>query len=643
MMMWKLACSHFKQSFRNYSALILSLSFTIMILLNFINLLYTDAFDQMSVENQSIIENIVQVVSFVLICFIFFFLWYAVRVFLNARKKEIGIYTFMGLTNQRIGKLYLMEFLMVGFLALFLGLLFGTLTTQLFLMIILKISGLNGVISFRFSIRPIVITSLIFMAFYIFFALSGYVDIVRSSVQDMLVAARKNESVKIGGVVLIIRTVLGIIVLSYGYYYASKEGGMEVMGNIFLATVFVVIGIYLVFGGALPFLFQGFGIWKRTLYRKERILWINNVIFRMKRNYRTYAMVCVLMLCAVTALASGSAMKLRNERRKAFRTTYTFQILTADASLETRFTDKMKQTCELAYTTSIPILQLDSSVVENGGQFYAYYGILPFSAVKEAALEANIVFPYEEVADNEIIEVTHMYLLSILTKRSGIEVKIMDKNYMQLDETNEPYLGYLEEQLSCYVVSDKAYEELKPYGTELYSYNYRIADLSEYERVREVLEEQRAEILAMDPDCYIGVVHLDPTSDDDDWIRIMYPLALFMFLVFITAGGSVMFMKLYHDAFEDRERYLVLNKLGGDIFVIGRALRCELRTAFICPLLLMTISAYFSVHALETMMNTDLKPVLLGSVVVVWTFFYLLYRAMLVSYRKNAGISKLDR
>lgn len=641
MMMWKLAFSHFRQSFRKFFALILSLAFAVLILLNFVNLFYTDAFDYMNDMNRERINNVVQVISFVLICFIFFFLWYAVHVFLNAGKKEIGIYTFMGLTNQRIGRLYLVEFFMVGICALFLGLLFGTLTTQLFLMIVLELSGLDGMISFRFSIKPVAIASAVFLAIYVLFALLGYVNIVKSSVQDMLVAARKNESVRIGGVILMIRTVLGIAVLFYGYYFASKEGGMEVLGNIFLATVLVVIGTYLLFGGFIPFLFQSFGFHKRALYEKGRILWVNNVIFRMRRNYRTYAMVCVLMICAVTALASGFAMKLRCEAIRNFRNTYTFQILVEDASLEKNFTDRMRKECELDYMTSIPILQIDASFFDLGHSysFNSVYAVLPYSAVREAALNAGLDFPYEGLADNEIVDVSRIVLLSTLTKRSGIEIKILDESYVQIDETNEPYLGYLEEQMSFYIVSDDAYEYMKPYGNEFYSFNYRIADSSEYERVKEALDEQREIILKTNPDCYIGTVHLNPDADDDDWLQILYPLCFFMFLVFVTAGGSVLFMKLYHDAFEDRERYLVLNKLGIDTSKLYKSLQSELRTAFLCPIILMTVSSYFSVHALEAMMNTSLRPILAGSVAVVWGFFYLLYKVLIVSYRRNAGIA----
>lgn len=39
------------------------------------------------------------------------------------------------------------------------------------------------------------------------------------------------------------------------------------------------------------------------------------------------------------------------------------------------------------------------------------------------------------------------------------------------------------------------------------------------------------------------------------------------------------------------------------------------------PFLLMSVSSYFSVHALEKMMNTDLLPVNLVSVAVVFVIF----------------------
>ena len=102
MSMIRLALINFKNSFRNYLSLILSLAFTILVLFNFQNLIDSEAFEVLGSKNQEYVEIIVQVISVVLGCFMFFFLWYSTNVFLTRRKKEIGIYVFMGLSNEKI-------------------------------------------------------------------------------------------------------------------------------------------------------------------------------------------------------------------------------------------------------------------------------------------------------------------------------------------------------------------------------------------------------------------------------------------------------------------------------------------------------------------------------------------------------------
>ena len=241
----------------------------------------------------------------------YIFLWYATNVFLTKQKKEIGIYVFMGLSNQKIGKLYMIETSFIGLSALALGTGLGILVTYLFQMILLAISEISVDISFRISSKPILVTAAVYLIMYIIFAVKGYVNIVRSSVLDMVSASRANEYVRQNPVMLFLKTVAGIACLFLGYYLAVKEGGQEIMGNVFAAVVLVIAGVYLLFGGFLPMLLQSLAKKKLFLYKKQRNLWINNVIFRMKKNYRTYAMTCVLMLCSVTALATGFAMKYR--------------------------------------------------------------------------------------------------------------------------------------------------------------------------------------------------------------------------------------------------------------------------------------------------------------------------------------------
>lgn len=627
----KLAYLNFKQNIRNYLSLIISLAFTILIFLNFQNLLYSDSMDVLGKMNKQNVEIIIRAVTFVLGCFMFFFIWYSTNVFLSRKKKEIGIYIFMGLTNQRIGKLYMLETMMTGLAAMVLGVGFGILTTQLFQMILMRISDISAEIHFQISLEPILISAAVYLVIYLIFVLKGYINIVRSSVLDMVSASRQNEYVKQRIPVLAVKSILGVGILGTGYYLAVKEGGMEVMGNVMVAVVLVVIGIYLLFGGLIPMIFQQLAKRKNFLYKKERNLWINNMVFRIRKNYRTYAIVCVLMLCSVTALATSFAMKQRYDGITHFRNTYSFQVMSAEDHLEKDIADIIEKKNDIDYQTKIQILNLDSSYFDTKYQDAAY-GLMAYSQVKQLAQDAGLSFDLKEPKDDEIIDVSRLYLLSIITDRSEEEVTINKKSYKETAETSEPYLGYLQELTSSYfIVNDAEYERFSSLGQKMYVYNYRLKNIyntkASQSELRTYTEGKASSGTAL--------VTIDPNSSDIEWIKVMYSFCVFMFMVFILASGCILFMKVYNDAFEETERYGILRKIGIADRTLKKAAQKELRFAYASPFVVMAVSSYFSVHALAKMMNTDLLGIQLISIAIIFVFFYLCYRLSLAVYLRN--------
>ena len=627
----KMAFRNFRTNFRNYFCLILSLAFAILTLLNFLNIIYTDAFISMGEQNQDKIKSVIGVISFVLGCFMFFFIWYSTNVFLTKRKKEIGIYIFMGLTNQRIGQMYMLETIMTGVSALALGIGAGSIVSRLFLMVFAAVSDIEVDIVYQFAVKPAVVTGIVFISMYLIFAAKGYINIVRSSVLEMLSASRKNEYSQVGSWILIVKTIFGVLVLSTGYYLAVKEGGYEVLNNIMAAVVLVTAGIYLIFGGMLPFLFRRLADNKRLLYRRERALWVNQVVFRMKKNYRTYAMTCVLMLCAVTALATGFAMRERYENLIAFKNTYTFQILRNVPGMQEEGARLIEKDNEIVYQTYTPFLLLDSSLIDTPYQ-NVMYALLPYSFIETLAADAGMEFSLERPADDEIIAVEKVILMSLYTDRSYRTMTINKKKYVESAETRIPYLGGMQENFSFYIVNDEEYERLRPLGMEFYTCNYKIADIYNYEVSRDELKSIRHNT----EESYTEIISVNPSSNQEEWIKTLYATALFMFVVFMLAGISVLFMKLYNDAFEEKERYAVLQKLGIDKGTLGRAISCELCTAYLCPFVITAVSSYFSVSALEKLMTAELKIINVVSVLVILVFFLIFYLVSAALYKKNA-------
>lgn len=630
----KLAFQNFKRSLSTYLSLILSLAFTILVVFNFQNIVYSNLFDGLGETNRNNIDMLINTVTVVILVFSFFFIWYATNVFLARRKREIGIYVFMGLTNQRIAQMYLLETLFIGLTALALGLAAGVLFAQLFQMILLALSDITVDLRLQFDKEAVLSTSCFYGILYGIFALKGYVNIVRSSVIELVTANRKNEYVGQNGFLLVCRAVLGLGVLLTGYYYAVKEGGQEVIEYVLLATVLVIIGVYLLFGGFLPLVFQFLAKNKNYLYKGQRTLWINSMVFRMKKNYRTYAMTCVLMTCSVTALAAGFAMKQRYDNMINFRRVYSFQFLSdlpEQEWLEAQLAGRIEKDNDIAYQARVDILTLDADSEA--------VGLVRYSQIAALAEKVGLEPLVREPGEDDVIELDRVILLSLLTKKVEKKVDIVGEAFREIQESTVPYLGYLQEIAPFYVVNDAVYDRLLPLGIPMGVYNYGIADVYRYGESLDELEEFQAEFSERYGEEYgLGRVAIDPHDSESDWIRVMYSLCIFLFLVFILASGSILFMKLYNDAFEEKERMGILKKLGCGAKTLRLSVAKELACAYMLPFLVMGVSAYFSVLALEKMMkDSDLMPVYGVSTGVVLGFFLVFYLLSVFFYRRNAG------
>lgn len=139
-------------------------------------------------------------------------------------------------------------------------------------------------------------------------------------------------------------------------------------------------------------------------------------------------MVCVLMICAVTALATGVAMNNRYNSIVHFENTYTYQILATSSNLDNEFKQAIEKENDVLYHSYIEILQLPDEATANG---YTT-AILNYSQLKKLAQDVNLEFNFKEPKNDEIIDVSKLYLLSVITDEDLSDVKINNKNYHQI-------------------------------------------------------------------------------------------------------------------------------------------------------------------------------------------------------------------
>jgi len=95
-------------------------------------------------------------------------------------------------------------------------------------------------------------------------------------------------------------------------------------------------------------------------------------------------------------------------------------------------------------------------------------------------------------------------------------------------------------------------------------------------------------------------------------------------------------MKLYNDAFDEKERYDILKKIGISHKALKKSIAKELAFSYVSTLFVMSISSYFSVKAIGNLMQaSSLLSVNVISALIIYAFFFLCYLVSNYLYQKQ--------
>lgn len=282
MNLFKLSFMNLKQNIKNYGMYIFSMIFSILVFYNFRTLRYSEQFNKL--QDIKIVSVVSAMCAMVLFLFFIYFISYSSKFFIEQRKKEFGIYTFMGVENKKIALLFAGEGLLIGIIALIGGILGGILTNKLFLMALVKISNLNKVMKFEISYSAIVDTSCIFIVILIAVFIKEYIILLKTDITKLINATHIYQSYDNKNKTL--QGLLGfiIILLAYGLIIYYKRFNIMFPIAIMTTVIMVIVGTVLLFKGFFTFIVGKLIDNKNFLYKNTNILSYNNIIFRIRDN-----------------------------------------------------------------------------------------------------------------------------------------------------------------------------------------------------------------------------------------------------------------------------------------------------------------------------------------------------------------------
>lgn len=176
-------------------------------------------FSQELLQLSTMLESLPVVIvlaSIVVVCIIGWLVQYTTGFMLSRRSRELGTYVLIGLENRQVARLFFVENLAVGGIALVIGSLLGNLIFQALRAITLALFHAPYTFSFAFSLPAVGLTLFYFAFIYLYALLKSRKRIQKMKICDLIYFERKNEGevIKKSGSrrkIFVVSIVLGII------------------------------------------------------------------------------------------------------------------------------------------------------------------------------------------------------------------------------------------------------------------------------------------------------------------------------------------------------------------------------------------------------------------------------------------------
>ena len=624
MSVFRIAFNNFKNNIKVYNMYFIAMVFSVVILCNFEMMAYGETIKRLGEYNYQYVSVLLKTVAVILMTFLIFFIWYASNIFIRNRKKEIGIYAFIGLDSNIIGKMYFIENMLIGISSCVIGIIIGIVTSKFFQVTVLKIAGYKLDVTFEVSLKGVAYTAAVFLSIFLLITIKGFFNIAGSKIIDLLNESKKSENIDKVNAFTYIIAIISIIILLTGYYISTASRSN--IAYAFGATILVVIGTYGFFGSILSIVFNLLMGNKKILYKGENIITLSNLSFRLRKNYRTFATIAVVIATTITVL--GTAVSMKKIYDNSVKNAGIFNI--AFISYNPISEDDINFTIEqdnISGSIGVKIIGVEDELSSYDNNINS---IIKYSDFKKL-LKIN----GEEEVLKEIEKQSLNNKRCISVKKPGTLISFVgDSNKYKLNgeiynvskRISARVLG-MAFDTALVVISDDNYLELENSAESIYFYGIKLKDNNSTESIAEKL---MSNLSSSDTFIYNSNTQIERFT----WLKFVYAVGAFLFLVFIMAAASILYMKMYSDAMEDKDKYRILKDIGASSKDIINSIRKEISLVYLIPLVLAAAHSYFAINVLANYLETDLIAVYIISLATCFIVFAVLCISTISAFRK---------
>ncbi len=304
--------------------------------------------------------------GFVLLNIIVFpFLHYTYRFVIKRRKRELGLYSILGLEKKHIAVMMFYESIVTTGIIILGGMLFGLVFSKLIFMLLFYMLEIPVLNEFPFSFKAFQITAVFFLVSALFNLAFSLYAVGKSNPIELFADSRRGEKKpKFLGLLAI----GGVLILGAGYFLSITASMDQIIFlNFFLAVFLVVIGTYFIFTSASVMALKLLKKKKSFYYKPANFITVCGMYYRMKRNAAGIVYICVFSTMIIITLSCTLSLYLGMEEVIAFLNPYDIRM---DCQPDNAEEDKR------AVEAAVEELKAECGLAEADTIFYKYRSML---------------------------------------------------------------------------------------------------------------------------------------------------------------------------------------------------------------------------------------------------------------------------
>lgn len=549
----------------------------------------------------------------ILTIFALIFLYYLSGFISKRRMKEFGLYNILGLEKRHIIYIVIIENIILYGLAVGTGIGLGALMSRFFFLLLLKFCNFVGTSTFVWSKEPFLSVCFLFLISFLICTGKNIWDIWRNNTIDLLKSEKYGDK---KSKFTVLYAIIGLGLLIFAYYDANSiENNLEAITRFFPDVLLVIFATYLLFQSGVVTILRILKNRKSFYYKRNNFISIGSLLYRMKQNATGLANICILSTMILVTASGTISLYLGREDISKARNKDDIIYQDTKQTISKKQIEKLAEKYQITIENYYEYCSYElGGLIENSVFYEPDYGmsvqdyIDKFIMIQLVDIDSYNAISHTNtvLADDETIAIyagSQSIGQTISIGENKLKVIDLNKNHFFINGKN----GIDKDTLYLIVNSPKKAKKIvndmvKSVGEEAEEapilYNKILNYEGEQENKLTFAESIRDRATRK---YYFHDITLDKLENYSIFGGLLF-LGLVCIVIFLLIAVLIIYFKQITEGYEDRERFLIMQKVGMEGRLVKSAINKQVIIVFFFPLLLALCHILAATHIVQYMM-----------------------------------------